>query len=346
MRRPGRCGSRRRPSPRGPPRAPGRVRGPAPCPGGRAQLALGRDDAPAGCCPGLVTAPLDDVQAAEPAKVFKALGDPVRLRLPSLIASRSGGEVRVCDLPPAFDLSQPTISHHLKLLRQAGLTDCERRGRTPRHDRCGRPPVRPVRLRPQRGRGAKPSARSATRSTSASAPWSRRSPRGRGRERERPVPHRRDDVRARAGARGSTGSASTRATSRPRPPSRAGRSATPPGCPGTAPSTRRLDRGRRRPDDPVRRPPRETPRVPPSARGRAGERSAPSREGARGTSERRAEARGGANETSGGTCVWGANDATRPGERTGPGGERTLRPGPEPYRAGDGNRTRVASLED
>jgi ArsR family transcriptional regulator len=60
--------------------------------------------------------------------VFKALGDPVRLRLLSLIASRAGGEVCVCDLTPAFDLSQPTISHHLKLLRQAGLIDCERRG--------------------------------------------------------------------------------------------------------------------------------------------------------------------------------------------------------------------------
>ncbi|GDY63725.1 hypothetical protein SAV14893_031180 [Streptomyces avermitilis] len=60
--------------------------------------------------------------------MFKALGDPVRLRLLSMIASRAGGEVCVCDLTPDFDLSQPTISHHLKLLRQAGLIDCERRG--------------------------------------------------------------------------------------------------------------------------------------------------------------------------------------------------------------------------
>lgn len=80
------------------------------------------------CCPGLVSAPLDEEQAADLAKVFKALGDPVRLRLLSLIASREGGEVCVCELTPAFDLSQPTISHHLKLLRQAGLIDCERRG--------------------------------------------------------------------------------------------------------------------------------------------------------------------------------------------------------------------------
>ncbi|GAO07416.1 ArsR/SmtB family transcription factor [Streptomyces lydicamycinicus] len=80
------------------------------------------------CCPGLLSAPLDEGQAVELSKVFKALGDPVRLRLLSMIASRAGGEVCVCDLTPAFDLSQPTISHHLKLLRQAGLIDCERRG--------------------------------------------------------------------------------------------------------------------------------------------------------------------------------------------------------------------------
>lgn len=81
-----------------------------------------------GCCPTLLTAPLDESRAVELAKVFKALGDPVRLRLLSMIASRDGGEICVCDLTPAFDLSQPTISHHLKLLRQAGLIDCERRG--------------------------------------------------------------------------------------------------------------------------------------------------------------------------------------------------------------------------
>jgi ArsR family transcriptional regulator, arsenate/arsenite/antimonite-responsive transcriptional repressor len=86
---------------------------------------IGQD---AACCPALATAPLDEDQAAELAKVFKALGDPVRLRLMSMIASRDGGEVCVCELTPAFDLSQPTISHHLKLLRQAGLIDCERRG--------------------------------------------------------------------------------------------------------------------------------------------------------------------------------------------------------------------------
>jgi ArsR family transcriptional regulator len=92
------------------------------------RVVLGRGDDAGACCSGLLTAPVDEAQAVELAKVFKALGDPVRLRLLSMIASRAGGEVCVCDLTPAFDLSQPTISHHLKLLRQAGLIDCERRG--------------------------------------------------------------------------------------------------------------------------------------------------------------------------------------------------------------------------
>jgi ArsR family transcriptional regulator, arsenate/arsenite/antimonite-responsive transcriptional repressor len=79
------------------------------------------------CCPGLVSAPLKEDQAAELAKMFKALGDPVRLRLLSMIAFRQD-QVCVCEMTPAFELTQPTISHHLKLLRQAGLIDCERRG--------------------------------------------------------------------------------------------------------------------------------------------------------------------------------------------------------------------------
>ncbi|OLT36273.1 transcriptional regulator [Actinomadura sp. CNU-125] len=88
---------------------------------------LGQDGV-GGCCPGLLSAPLTTDEAAELARVFKALGDPVRLRLLSMIASRAGGEVCVCDLTPAFELAQPTISHHLKLLREAGLIDGERRG--------------------------------------------------------------------------------------------------------------------------------------------------------------------------------------------------------------------------
>ncbi|MER5943275.1 metalloregulator ArsR/SmtB family transcription factor [Streptomyces sp. NPDC001928] len=94
------------------------------------ELVVLDQDAPAACCTGLAGAPLESDRAIELAKQFKALGDPVRLRLLSMIASasRDGGEVCVCELTPAFELSQPTISHHLKLLRQAGLIDCERRG--------------------------------------------------------------------------------------------------------------------------------------------------------------------------------------------------------------------------
>jgi ArsR family transcriptional regulator len=78
--------------------------------------------------PALVSEPIDEASAAGLAQVFKALGDPVRLRLVSLIGAREGGEVCVCDLASAFDLSQPTISHHLKVLREAGLIESDRRG--------------------------------------------------------------------------------------------------------------------------------------------------------------------------------------------------------------------------
>ena len=78
--------------------------------------------------PALVSEPIDETSAAGLAPVFKALGDPVRLRLVSLIGAREGGEACVCDLTSAFDLTQPTISHHLRVLREAGLIDSERRG--------------------------------------------------------------------------------------------------------------------------------------------------------------------------------------------------------------------------
>lgn len=80
------------------------------------------------CCSPLIHEPLTEDWAGDLARMFKALGDPVRLRLLSLVASHAGGEACVCDISPAFDLSQPTISHHLKVLREAGLLDCERRG--------------------------------------------------------------------------------------------------------------------------------------------------------------------------------------------------------------------------
>ena len=78
--------------------------------------------------PTLVGEPIDETAAEGLAPVFKALGDPVRLRLISLIGACQGGEVCVCDLASAFDLTQPTISHHLKVLREAGLIDSKRRG--------------------------------------------------------------------------------------------------------------------------------------------------------------------------------------------------------------------------
>ena len=81
-----------------------------------------------GCCSPLARQPLSADQSVELARVFKAMGDPVRLRLLSLIASHAGGEACVCDLTDVFDLSGPTISHHLKVLREAGLITGERRG--------------------------------------------------------------------------------------------------------------------------------------------------------------------------------------------------------------------------
>ena len=80
------------------------------------------------CCRPLVGQPLTEQEAGELARVLKALADPGRLRLLSLIASHEGGEACVCDLQPLVDLSQPTVSHHLKVLHGAGLLDREKRG--------------------------------------------------------------------------------------------------------------------------------------------------------------------------------------------------------------------------
>jgi ArsR family transcriptional regulator len=82
----------------------------------------------AACCPPLSAEPLSREQADLVAPLLKALADPVRLRLMSLVASHPGGEACVCDLNEAFDLSQPTISHHLKVLHEAGLLEREKRG--------------------------------------------------------------------------------------------------------------------------------------------------------------------------------------------------------------------------
>ena len=80
------------------------------------------------CCTPLVREPLTADWAGDLARVFKALGDPVRLQLLSRVASHAGGEACVCDLSVGLDLTQPTISHHLKVLRETGLLECERRG--------------------------------------------------------------------------------------------------------------------------------------------------------------------------------------------------------------------------
>lgn len=83
----------------------------------------------AGCC-SPVTGGVLAVDAAERlARVFKALGDPTRVRLLSLIAAHTDGEACVCDLTDPVGLSQPTVSHHLKQLAEAGLITREQRGK-------------------------------------------------------------------------------------------------------------------------------------------------------------------------------------------------------------------------
>ncbi|WP_029114488.1 metalloregulator ArsR/SmtB family transcription factor [Mycobacterium sp. URHB0044] len=76
----------------------------------------------------LAREPLSAAAAVELSAKLKALSDPVRLRLLSVVASHAGGEACVCDLSVGIELSQPTISHHLKVLRTAGLLDSQRRG--------------------------------------------------------------------------------------------------------------------------------------------------------------------------------------------------------------------------
>src|SRR4051794_19572050 len=80
------------------------------------------------CCSPLLAEPLSTDQAERMAPLLKALADPVRLRLLSLVAAHADGEACVCDLNDAFDLSQPTISHHLKVLHEVGLLDRSKRG--------------------------------------------------------------------------------------------------------------------------------------------------------------------------------------------------------------------------
>ena len=80
------------------------------------------------CCSPLLQTPLDPFEAERLAAAFKVLADPARLRLLSIIASHPSGEACVCDLVTPLGLSQPTVSHHLKVLHDAGLLERERRG--------------------------------------------------------------------------------------------------------------------------------------------------------------------------------------------------------------------------
>src|SRR3954468_17385998 len=79
------------------------------------------------CCDPVVYPDVERVEAERMGAVAKALGDPVRLQLVDGLREHAG-KVCVCQLVPLFDLSQPTVSHHLKVLREAGLVDSERRG--------------------------------------------------------------------------------------------------------------------------------------------------------------------------------------------------------------------------
>lgn len=86
-------------------------------------------DGAAACCSPLTGSALDDAQAERLALMFKALGDPTRVKLVSLIAATDTGEACICDLTDPVGLTQPTVSHHMKLLAEAGLVTREQRGK-------------------------------------------------------------------------------------------------------------------------------------------------------------------------------------------------------------------------
>lgn len=85
-------------------------------------------EAPIACCVSLASPTLDEGQAVATAELFKALADPARVRIINAL-TRSAGPVCACDFEPALGLSQPTVSHHLKKLTDAGLLEREQRGR-------------------------------------------------------------------------------------------------------------------------------------------------------------------------------------------------------------------------
>jgi len=82
----------------------------------------------ASCCAPLTQAPLDAANAESLARSIKALADPARLRILSMVAAHADGEACVCDLTEPLDLAQPTVSHHLKVLMDAGFLTRSKRG--------------------------------------------------------------------------------------------------------------------------------------------------------------------------------------------------------------------------
>src|SRR5215831_18762037 len=80
------------------------------------------------CCTPLLREPITAGQAADLARLLKALADPTRLRLVSMVAAHEGGEACVCDLTEPLGLTQPTVSHHLKILVEAGIFTRDKRG--------------------------------------------------------------------------------------------------------------------------------------------------------------------------------------------------------------------------
>jgi len=93
------------------------------------KLAMIEEAAPDTCCPSVLASPLDAPDADELAIGFTALADPVRLRVLSMLAAAPSGEVCVCEFVEPLGKSQPTISHHLKILTEAGLVHGDRRGK-------------------------------------------------------------------------------------------------------------------------------------------------------------------------------------------------------------------------
>jgi ArsR family transcriptional regulator len=103
---------------------------PAPTSGGHVArtLPLLEPETATVCCAGALTAPLERGAAEDLAVLLKAVADPVRLQLLSIIRAADGQQACVCDLTDAVGLSQPTVSHHLRVLTEAGLLMRERRG--------------------------------------------------------------------------------------------------------------------------------------------------------------------------------------------------------------------------